>query len=68
VALAGQKPTTPLAVNHLFSQDLRQHFLRVLEQAVAASPTISSSRMAGYLPASSQVAKNGVQSIWSARS
>ncbi|MCY1382526.1 hypothetical protein D9M69_705540 [compost metagenome] len=35
--------------------------------AVAASPTTSSVRMRGNLPARSQEMKNGVQSMYSAR-
>ncbi|MCY1424547.1 hypothetical protein D9M71_402970 [compost metagenome] len=37
-----------------------------LNSVVAASPTTSSVRMRGYLPARSQEMKNGVQSMYSA--
>lgn len=40
-----------------------QHLIGVVEQALGLFPTTSSSRMRGYLPASDQVMKNGVQSI-----
>lgn len=40
-----------------------QHLIGVVEQALGLFPTTSSSRMRGYLPASDQVMKNGVQSM-----
>ena len=62
-ALAGQKPTTALAVSH-FSATMRFSMACASANSfLASAPTTLSSRMRGYLPGSSQVWKNGVQSM-----
>ncbi|MNV41232.1 hypothetical protein D3C71_1328620 [compost metagenome] len=66
--LAGHSPNTALAVSH-FSSTMRASIARASRyNSLAWVPTISSVRMAGYLPASSQAWKNGVQSITWTRS
>ena len=62
-AFAGQKPITALAVTH-FSATMRLSIACASANSFLASgPTTLSSRMRGYLPASSQVWKKGVQSM-----
>ncbi|MNN22013.1 hypothetical protein D3C81_1353560 [compost metagenome] len=64
--LAGQKPNTARALISFSSINLRSISLASLYSEVAASPTTSSWRMRGNLPARSQDMKNGVQSMYSA--
>ncbi|MCY1461763.1 hypothetical protein D9M71_794520 [compost metagenome] len=65
--LAGQKPNTARALISFSSISLFSIAWASLNSEVAASPTTSSVRMRGYLPARSQEMKNGVQSMYSAR-
>ncbi|MNE70715.1 hypothetical protein D3C80_1665300 [compost metagenome] len=65
--LAGQKPNTARALISFSSISLSSISRASLYSAVAASPTTSSVRMRGNLPARSQEMKNGVQSMYSAR-
>ena len=62
---AGQKPITALALNQRRSTISRSIFCASSNSERAASPTTLSVRIAGYLPASSQVEKNGDQSMYS---
>ncbi|MCY1301205.1 hypothetical protein D9M69_454970 [compost metagenome] len=62
--LAGQKPNTARALISLPSINCLSIAWASLNSAVAASPTTSSVRMRGYLPARSQEMKKGVQSMY----
>ena len=63
MALAGQKPHTAAALNQRWSTICFSIFSASANSERAASPTILSSRIAGYFPANSQVEKNGDQSM-----
>jgi len=66
--LAGHSPNTAFAVSH-FSATIRPSMAWAsANSSLAWVPTTSSVRIAGYLPASSQAWKNGVQSISSINS
>ncbi|MCY1182960.1 hypothetical protein D9M73_235450 [compost metagenome] len=65
--MAGQKPNTALALISFSSISFLSIAWASAYSAVAASPTTSSLRMRGNLPARSQEIKNGVQSMYSAR-
>ena len=62
-ALAGQKPITALAVSHFSATRRLSIACASANSFLASGPTTLSSKMRGYLPCSSQVWKNGVQSI-----
>ncbi|CAB5329875.1 hypothetical protein IST419_05873 [Burkholderia multivorans] len=64
--MAGQKPNTARALISFSSISFFSIAWASLNNEVAASPTTSSVRMRGYLPARSQEMKNGVQSMYSA--
>ena len=65
---AGHSPNTAFAVSH-FSRMIVSSIARASRyNSLACVPTTGSVRIAGYLPASSQAWKNGVQSITSTRS
>ena len=61
--LAGQKPTTAWAVSQRPSTIFLSMACASRKTRVASSPTTSSCRMSGYLPARSQVWKYGAQSM-----
>ncbi|MDT4852398.1 hypothetical protein FQZ97_866290 [compost metagenome] len=66
--LAGQKPTTPLALSQRPSMRRLSMRWPSAYTRTASVPTISSFRMAGNGPARSQVWKNGPQSMYLASS
>src|SRR3954447_24217444 len=61
--LAGQKPTTPFAVNHFSSIIFLSNACASLYSFVASAPTFASVNMFGNFPCNSQAIKNGCQSI-----
>ena len=63
ILLAGQKPTTALALMSFLLTISLSMACASMNSDVATSPTTSSSNISGYLPANSQVTKKGVQSI-----
>jgi hypothetical protein len=61
---AGQNPTAARAFNHPPSKMRESIFCASAKSAFAVGPTLSSSRINGYVPTSSHVRKNGVQSMY----
>ena len=62
-AFPGQKPTTALARIQFSATTRFSIACASANSLLASTPTTLSSRMRGYLPDSSQVEKNGVQSM-----